>query len=282
MINVLNAIFDDHIHLRPDGFFLSAVRKFEKAGGTAFNLVNLPDYSTSPERYYETIYDRTMRLAETVRRESNVSSLVTIGPYPLDYFFFQNAGYDPVSMMTDGIKLAGKIISEGRADAIGEIGRPHFPVDQLVVDHCNAMIEFAMGVAKDCDAAVVLHTEDLDGVTLENLGKMCDRSGIDRARVIKHHAQPENLRVIHGLSASVLASRSNIREAVRITKDFMLETDYVDDPGKPDKVIPADSVPKRAVMIKAEYDNWEEIFQKVFVDIPLRAYRRESFLGKEK
>ncbi|MEM0155687.1 MAG: TatD family hydrolase [Thermoplasmataceae archaeon] len=278
----MDSIFDDHMHLRADGFFLDAARKFRRAGGTAFNLVNLPDYSIGPARYYETLYARTIGLAETVRRELNICSLVTIGPYPLDYFYFEKAGYDPWIMMTDGISLAGKIISEGRADAIGEIGRPHFPVGQNVVDQCNAMIELALGIAKDCDSAVVLHTEDLGSVALENLGKMCDRSGIERERVIKHHARPDNLGVISGLSASILASRSNIREALKLTLEFMLETDYVDDPSKPDKVIPVDSVPKRAIMIKGEYDNWEEIFQKIFVDVPLRAYRRESFLCNEK
>ena len=36
-------IFDNHMHLNPEGRFLEAVDMFLNAGGTSFNLVNLPD-----------------------------------------------------------------------------------------------------------------------------------------------------------------------------------------------------------------------------------------------
>jgi TatD-related deoxyribonuclease len=42
----------------------------------------------------------------------------------------------------------------------------------------------------------------------------------------------------------------------------------VDDPAKPDKVIPPDSVPKRAIMIREQYKNHEEIFASVFQELP--------------
>lgn len=266
------------MHLSPNGYFMEAVRRFEKAGGTAFNLVNLPNYSLPLGHYYESVYDTTMNIAERVRNESSVIPLVTLGPYPLDYFMFQKAGIDPVEKMTEGIELAGRIVKKGRANAIGEIGRPHFGVEQEVIDQCNSMIMKAMEIARDSDCAVVLHTEDLDQEALQQIADMARRSNLSIDRVVKHHEMPENLGLQSRVTASILASRSNIRTALEITPDFMIETDYVDDPGKPDKVIPADSVPKRAIMIKSEYGNWEEIFHKMFVEIPSKVYGVDYFV----
>ncbi|EQD50214.1 molybdenum cofactor biosynthesis protein A, partial [mine drainage metagenome] len=65
------------------------------------------------------------------------------------------------------------------------------------------------------------------------------------------------------------ASRSNVRLAVQETTwNFMLESDYVDDPSKLDKVIPPDSVPKRSIMIREQYTNHEEIIASIFHDLP--------------
>jgi len=268
----LSAVFDDHMHLRKDGFLMEAVHKFESAGGTAFNLVNLPDYSLPPVGYYNSIFSETIRLADIVMKESSIFSLVTIGPYPLDYFYFEKAGMDPVDEMTKGIDLASKLIEGGMANAIGEIGRPHFPVPENVVGDCNSMIRYAMEKAKDVNCAVVLHTEDLDKESLMQLEEMAYRSGMESSRLVKHHEKPENLVWNSGVTASILASRRNVHEALGICKSFMLETDYVDDRNKPDKVIPADSVPKRAMMIKAEYENWEEIFYNIFINLPSKVY----------
>ena len=268
----LSAIFDDHMHLRKDGFLMEAVHKFESAGGTAFNLVNLPDYSLPPSGYYNSIFSETIRLADIVMRESSIFSLVTIGPYPLDYFYFEKAGMDPVEEMMGGIDLASKLIQEGMANAIGEIGRPHFPVPERIVDDCNSMIRYAIETAKDVSCAVVLHTEDLDKNSLRQLEEMAYSAGMDSHRLVKHHEKPENLAWNSGVTASILASRRNVHEALRFGKSFMLETDYVDDRSKPDKVIPADSVPKRAMMIKAENENWEEIFYNIFTNLPSRVY----------
>ncbi len=273
----LTAIFDDHMHLRRDGFFMEAVNRFEKAGGTAFNLVNLPDYSLPVHGYYEAIFMNTIQLAETVMKESSIFSLVTLGPYPLDYFFFERNGLDPVEEMSRGIALAAKLIHEGKADAIGEIGRPHFPVAETVIENCNRMIQMAMDLARDENCAVVLHTEDLDRNSLKQLEEMADRAGINRYRVVKHHEKPENLAYNSHITASILASRRNVHESLKIRKTFMLETDYVDDRSKPDKVIPVDSVPKRAMMIKAENDDWEGIFSTIFTDLPSRVYGTDRF-----
>ncbi len=268
----LSAIFDDHMHLRKDGFLMEAVHKFERAGGTAFNLVNLPDYSLPPGEYYNSIFAETIRLADIVMKESSIFSLVTIGPYPLDYFYFEKAGMDPVEEMTRGIDLASKLIQRGMANAIGEIGRPHFPVPDSVVSDCNSMIRYAMEKAKDVNCAVVLHTEDLDKNSLSQLEEMAYSTGMDSHRLVKHHEKPENLAWNSGVTASILASRRNVHEALKIGKSFMLETDYVDDRSKPDKVIPSDSVPKRAMMIKAENESWEEIFYNIFTNLPSRVY----------
>ena len=77
---------DNHLHLRHGGRLLEAVRRFTRLGGNAVNLVNLPDYSLPSGGYYNSIFAETIRLADIVMKESSIFSLVTIGPYPLDYF----------------------------------------------------------------------------------------------------------------------------------------------------------------------------------------------------
>jgi TatD-related deoxyribonuclease len=69
---------------------------------------------------------------------------------------------------------------------------------------------------------------------------------LDRGKVVKHYSPPlvreeEN----RGLMASVLCSRSNMHEAFSKGSRFFLETDFMDEPTRPDAVLPINTVPKR-------------------------------------
>ena len=98
---------------------------------------------------------------------------------------------------------------------------------------------------------------------------MAIRAGANPRKIVKHHALPELNGICPEISRSILASRGNVRNAIRENIwNFMIESDYVDDPAKPDKVIPPDSVPKRAIMIREQYMNHEEIFASVFQELP--------------
>ncbi len=270
-------ILDNHFHLRLDGLYLDAVKVFKKAGGDIINLVNLPDYTIPPSQYYEQIYDRTLRMAAFVRENSHIKVMVTLGPYPLDYFYFKNSSIDPVKKMIDGITILEKYARDNIICAIGEIGRPHFDVDTLVKEESNQILFRGLQLAADNKIPAILHTEDLDVNALSELHSMGIRAGITPHMIIKHHATVSNLSSESDLSMSILATRPNLRGSIETGKSFLLETDYVDDPSKPGKVIAPDSVPRRALMIRGEYANYEKIMSDVFLSLPSRIYGKDLF-----
>lgn len=274
---LFDIVFDNHMHLRTDGLFLAAVDQFIKAGGNAINLVNLPDYSISPNEYYRSVYINTIKIAEKVVKERDIRVLITIGPYPLDYFFFKEIGRNPVEELMKGIDIACDFISEGKADALGEVGRPHFVVEPEILGDSNRILEYGFERSKDAGNPIILHTNDLDAPAYAEIEEMARRSGVKMEKVVKHHAYPRDLKLNSPLRLSIPATRPNVRESLEISNDFMLETDYVDDPKKPGKVISPDSVPKRAKMIMNEYENWEEIFSSIFMKVPMQAFGADAF-----
>lgn len=272
-----NIVFDSHFHLNGSHEWTQPVTEFKKAGGTALNLVNLPDYSVPVEGYYEVLYDRTVRAAESLRKDYGLHVLVSLGPYPLDYFHFRTAGMDPESNMMKGLELASKYIEDGRANGFGEVGRPHFPVDSEVLNYSNSFITEVMERARDIDTFIMLHTEDLNEESTKGIADMARKVGISLNRVIKHHSTVEILGTEKDMSKTLLATRSNTRFIMENENRAMLESDFVDDPEKPGKVIPADSVPKRAVMIRNESPEYEKILYDVFQELPYRAFRDDYF-----
>ena len=272
---IFRSVFDNFLHLRRNGYFLDAVKEFRRYGGTSMNIVNFPEYVYSPKRHYEEIYKETIAVAGEVSH-TGINTVITLGPYPLDYFFFRSAGEDPVASMKAGIDMAAALIRGGMADAMGEIGFPHFPVDWDVYSDSGKILEYALDVCNDYDIPLILHTEDMssDGYAkIENIIKRHYR--IDR--VMKHHANSFDMGYPGHILKSLVASRNNVRAALESGKDFLLETDYTDQKEKPGKVIPVYSVPKRCEMIKNSCENYSEVFHRIFEEIPYRFYRKEFF-----
>ena len=269
-------VMDDHMHLREDGRFTDAVHMFVSAGGNCINLVNVPRDDFSLDHYYETLYANTISLGDTVRNKYGIAVLVTLGPYPLDYFRFMKAGYDPVSEMKNGMDLAIKLAKEGRCNALGEVGRPHFPVEDSVMSDSNEILEYGMELCRDASIPIMLHTEDLSEDSYSKLVEMARKSGLRPEMVVKHHALPQDLAIDVPVRKSILASKSNVRKALAISNDFLLETDYVDDP-ESWKVIPPDSVPRRISMILQEFEDWESFASRCCMELPTEIYGRESF-----
>lgn len=270
-------IFDNHMHLNPEGRFLQAVDMFLKHGGNSFNLVNLPDNTLSMDCYYETLYERTVSMARIIREEKEFDLPVTLGPYPLDYFRIEESGRNPMEVMKAAIDLAGKYIEEGEAHAIGEVGRPHFTVQEKVLENSNEIILYSMERAADIGCPVILHTDDLDESGYRLLERLADKAGLDRGMVVKHHSQPQDMGIETRIRKSMLASKSNTRKACQTGRQFLLETDYVDEPAHGWKVIPPDSVPRRAIMIKSEMENWEAIFKATFMELPVALFGEDVF-----
>lgn len=106
---------------------------------------------------------------------------------------------------------------------------------------------------------------------------LAGKAGIRLPMVVKHHALPEDLAIETKMQRSILASKSNTRKAAGSGKPFLLETDYVDDINLGWKVIPPDSVPRRAILLKSESPQWEGIFEQTFRKLPMQLFGEDMF-----
>ncbi len=258
-------VLDNHLHLQKHGENVDAVRRFKKMGGTHINLTNTPDYTQKVDAsYHRKIYDMTIEIAHAVRRAVGVGVIITLGPYPADLVnFVKNGGAveDGKELMFRAVDLAVEYIENGKANAIGEIGRPHFPVSYDIWEASNEVIIYAMRAAKNLGVPVILHTESATEQTWRDLAAMADKVGISKNMVIKHYSPPVVGAENYGIFPSIIASRKNVREALKQGTRFLLETDFMDEPSRPNAVLPIESVPRRARWIVQEYgvETWEKI-----------------------
>jgi len=241
-------IFDNHIHLRRDGRFLDAVKDFKKAGGTHFVLCQYPMPTlVIKEKSYKSCYLETLKMAEEIRSKICVGVFVTVGPYPVDFLklkekFGRNVA---IQIMKKGMDEAAKLCEEKQCIGIGEIGRPHFPVEDQVIEDSNSILQYGMQKAKDVGVPIVVHTESTTPEQCQELANMGKNVGLPAEKIVKHFAPPliafeEN----YGVMPSILASEKNIIESLTKGSRFMMETDYIDDPKRPGAVLGPKTVPK--------------------------------------
>ncbi len=272
-------VYDNHVHLSPSGRNVDALREFQAAGGTGLTLVTLP-YREVPIACGEDFarsYQVTYGLAERAREATDLEINVAVGPYPVLILHLAEAlGIERAEeVMLQGMEAAGRDVAEGRAVAIGEIGRPHFPVDTEVREASDRVLLRGMELARDNDCPVIIHSEsepDTDG----SLARLADEAGLDRGLVIKHSSPPwVTEEETHGVMPSIPASKANMREALsKGTDRFMMETDYIDDPARPGAIMSVTTVPKRVRAWLANGEVPVESIHRICGDIPDSMYKR--------
>ncbi|NLT38332.1 MAG: metal-dependent hydrolase [Methanomassiliicoccus sp.] len=270
-------IYDNHFHLQPSGRGVDALRDFSKAGGTHAMLCHLPyaEVPISSAEDFSRSYEITIGMAERGNAETEVRVFTCVGPYPVLLLGLAERYGLPraVEIMKGGMEGAQRLVKEGKAVAIGEIGRPHFPVPPEIWDASNDIMRYGMELAKEASCPVVLHTESSDPAVMLDLATHADRAGIARDKVVKHYSPPlvlseEN----HGLFPSVLASRTSVREALSKGDRFVLETDFLDEPSRPGAVMNINTVPKRTKALLASGELTEERAFRIHKDNPERIY----------
>lgn len=270
-------IFDNHIHLQPSGRGLEALRDFFKAGGTHTVLCHLP-YSEVPissAADFAESYKITVRMAERGNAETDVKVFACVGPYPVLLISLAERFGLPraVEIMKGGMEEAQKVVREGKAVAIGEIGRPHFSVPTDIWDASNEIMVYGMELAREASCPVVLHTESSDPAVMLDLARHADKAGLSRDKVVKHYSPPlvlpeEN----HGLFPSVLSSKPSIIEALGKGDRFVMETDFLDEPTRPGAVMNINTVPKRTKALLASGVLTEERALRIHKENPERIY----------
>lgn len=269
-------ILDNHFHVQPTGRFLDAVRAFHAAGGTHVTLIPIPGATDKTDRAdWRAFFEEHLRLADVVEQETPVRVVRALGPYPVE--FVRMAGARGIERAGEafraGYDAAAELLAEGRAHVMGEVGRPHFPVAPDVWAASNELLEYGLGRAREVDAPVILHTEHAPPSVFADLARIAGRAHFPLDRLVKHYAPPAVLpEENHGLFPSIIASRSNVAEAIGKGDRFLLETDYIDDLARPNVVLPPDAVPKRTRAL-AQQGVDEERLRRVHVELPGRIYR---------
>ncbi len=268
--------FDNHLHLRREGRFLDAVREFQQAGGTHIVLSHYPMPGlVLKEKSYQLCYQHTLQMAEEIRAATRIGVFVVVGPYPVDILPLQEkfGRQMAIELMKNGMDKAAVLCKEQKCIAIGEIGRPHFPIDEQILQDSNDLMIYGMQKAKDVGVPVVLHTESTTPHQCKELVEFGRKVGLSSEKIVKHFAPPlitpdEN----HGLMPSVLASKKNIIEALRKGTRFFMETDYIDDLRRPGAVLGPKTVPKLTKNLLAEGIMTEQQAHKIHVENPQHIY----------
>ena len=270
--------YDNHLHLSPSGRNIEALKEFKAAGGTGLTLVTLPyqEVMISEGSDFMKSFGITLSLAEKAKEMTDLKINVSVGPYPvLLISLAERFGLEKAEkIMIQGMEHAAFLVADGRANSLGEIGRPHFPVDEKIIEASNRILLRGMELAHDVDCPVIIHCESEDH-TDRSLSELAREAGLDPGKVVKHSSPPwVTPEETHGVMPSIPASRSLIREALSKSDRFMLETDFIDDPQKPNAIMAVTSVPKRINGLHQSGELSEEQIHRICEDIPDSLYRR--------
>ena len=272
-------VYDNHLHLSPSGRNIEALKEFQAAGGTGLTLVTLPypEVQISEGSDFKRSFDITLSLAERARESTDLKVNVSVGPYPILLFSLaERFGLEKAEkIMIEGMEIAASMVADGKANSIGEIGRPHFPVDDpRIIESSNRILLKGMELAHEVDCPVIIHCESEDH-TDSDLSSLAREAGLDVGQVIKHSSPPwVTPEETHGVMPSIPASRSLIREAISKSGRFMIETDFIDDPLKPDAIMAVTTVPKRIRGFSQSGELSEEQIYRICEEIPDSLYTR--------
>lgn len=270
-------VVDHHCHLSPSGEGVEAARRFRAAGGTHLFLAT-QNYDPGPPSSLEDYvrqFEVTEGLARRVREETGVVVYCVLAPYPIDLVHVAPSMGLPAALelQRTALDLAGRWVRAHRAVAIGEVGRPHFEVDEPIRAASEEAFRHALTVARDADCPAVVHCEDLDARGYRGVAELARAANLPAHRLIKHYArkyvaEPDRA----GVAASFLARRELVDQALADPGPWFLETDFLDDPRRPGAVLDLATVPRRARTIAERSPEAAERLRGPFLESIRRVY----------
>ena len=282
-------IIDQHMHLDRTNLFLDAVADFSSSGGTGIMLVHKPSFShslpTNLEGYREA-YSDTISMADDVRREFGLEVGVVLGPHPVAWEKqIPDLGIEEsTELHLEAVSLALDYIDAGNAHCLGEVGRPHYPVEEEIWTRANDLLLEILKMASLSKTSVQLHVEENHKKTYNDLRDLCNLSGIPSERAIRHFAPPNvSADFTNGLSATVNVGKGSIETIVQTARDasspWGMETDFLDDNRRPGAVLGPKTVPRRTQELCSSLlaEGWSEnevetLLEKVHHDWPKSLY----------
>jgi TatD-related deoxyribonuclease len=205
-------VVDHHCHLSPSGEGVAAALRFRRAGGTHL-FVTTQTYGSAPPRRVDEYRDQfamTERLTGLVLEESGVVAYAVVAPFPVDLVHVAPAlGLEAaVELQFGALDLAAREVEEHRAIALGEVGRPHFPVPPEVAEASTRVFVRALELGRDVGCPVVVHSEDLGVEGYRSIAGLAARVGFPLHRLVKHYARTiETPEARVGIAPSYLARR---------------------------------------------------------------------------
>lgn len=271
-------ITDNHIHVDPINGIgpIKVAKQFYNVGGRVMIIPNKPSWSYKIPFEFEKAMDLVIRYSDEINQKTKVKAFPIVGVHPAEFSRLIESGKS-MKDSYERIKKAlnyGKILVEDRkAVAIGEIGRPHYEVSEEEMNYQNKILKYGLSLAKDIDCPVQLHTESATEKQFKEFASFADEIKFKKKKLIKHFSGPcileeENF----GLTPSVMSGKDNIKKAISKGKNFLMETDYLDELNRPGAVLGPKTVPKRTLdflnkgifteedAFKIHKDNMESIY----------------------
>lgn len=280
-------VVDHHCHLSPSGDGVRAAERFAREGGTDLFLTT-HNWNHAPLRAvedYRRQFEEMEALAGRIRTGTPVRVHLVVAPYPVDLVETADALGLPaaVAVQEGALELAGRWVRDRRAVAIGEVGRPHFPVAPDRAAAAETVFRRALAVARESDCPAVVHCEDLDARGYRGVADLARTVGQPAGKVVKHYARevvPTAGRA--GIVPSFLARRDLVETVLDDPAPWFLETDFLDDPARPGAVMDLATVPRRASALVRDHPDLVDRLRTPFVESVRRVYGFDPTDGKER
>jgi TatD-related deoxyribonuclease len=260
-------IVDHHCHLSPSGEGVRAAARFAEAGGTHLFLTT-QSYAPGPivrlETYREQ-FETTEALAKEIRSKTGVVVYVVVAP--------SMGTAQALDLHRSALDLAGRWAREGRAVALGEVGRAHFPVEADVSAAVDEAFQYALGVARDAGCPAVVHSENLDADGMRALARLATSVAFPLGRLVKHYQRTVvPLESRSEIVPSYLARRELCAANLWEEGPWFWETDFLDDPKRPGAVLDIETVPRRAKAVAEKHPDDVERLRIPFVSSVEKVY----------
>jgi TatD-related deoxyribonuclease len=277
-------ITDNHIHVDPlngEGP-LKIAQIFHRVGGRVMIIPNKPSWTCGDPFNFENAMELVLKYVEEINSNTEVKAHTLVGVHPAELSRLLDSGKDletAQNMVKKGLDYAQKLVLEGKALGIGEIGRPHYEVSPEEWEVQNQIMVYGMELARDADCAVQLHTESSQEAQFKEFAQMADNAGLKKYRLIKHFSGPyTDEKENYGLTPSLIATRDVVEKGFKKSKYFLMETDYLDDIIRPGAVLGPKTVPRRTLEFINKGIFSEEDAYKIHTDNVKKAYGRELHL----
>jgi len=269
-------VTDNHLHIDSERGLgpVQVGRLFSRSGGThamvvnrAVNFSNIGEFRRNQETFLSDV--------EKMNSAVGIRAFPVVGPHPaaLPRLWEAMGKQKAIELVKQALESSAGLVRDGRATALGEVGRPHFEVPADMMDASNSILDRSLELAVDIGCAVQLHMESSTPVQFRELRARADRAGLPPWRVVKHFSPPLVVTGREtGIVPSVVSTRGNIREALAQGDRFLMETDFMDDPDRPGAVLGPRTVPRvtRALMEEGTMD--ESSARRIHVELVERTY----------